>query len=169
MDVLDFGCGTGLLSPALRPDVHTITAVDRPQGMLDVLEAKIKAQGLKNVRTRHVDLEQATAHRDVRPRGQQHDLPPHPGHRHAPRPESRRPQGPQEGLPSPTSIQMRENSMTQRGRLPFRFRPAHDDEIVCGRRFCFGAEPDCRDPAKARGRRRGADVYGVFNDREKGK
>jgi ubiquinone/menaquinone biosynthesis C-methylase UbiE len=58
MDVLDFGCGTGLLSLALQPHVHTITAVDNSQGMLDVLDAKVKAQGIKNVRTRHVDLEE---------------------------------------------------------------------------------------------------------------
>jgi ubiquinone/menaquinone biosynthesis C-methylase UbiE len=58
MDVLDFGCGTGLLTLALQPHVRTITAVDSSQGMIDVLEAKVKAQGLKNVRTRRVDLEQ---------------------------------------------------------------------------------------------------------------
>ncbi|MGA2161087.1 MAG: class I SAM-dependent methyltransferase [Methanoregula sp.] len=57
-DVLDFGCGTGLLSLALQPHVRTITTVDSSQGMLDVLDKKIKAQGLKNVRTRRVDLEQ---------------------------------------------------------------------------------------------------------------
>jgi ubiquinone/menaquinone biosynthesis C-methylase UbiE len=58
MDVLDFGCGTGLLSLALQPHVRTITAVDNSQGMLDVLDAKVKAQGIKNVRTRRVDLEE---------------------------------------------------------------------------------------------------------------
>jgi ubiquinone/menaquinone biosynthesis C-methylase UbiE len=58
MDVLDFGCGTGLLSLALQPHVRTITAVDNSQGMLDVLDAKVKALDIKNVRTRHVDLEE---------------------------------------------------------------------------------------------------------------
>ena len=57
MDVLDFGCGTGLLTLALQPHVRTIIAVDSSQGMLDVLNKKIKAQDIKNVRTRHVDLE----------------------------------------------------------------------------------------------------------------
>jgi ubiquinone/menaquinone biosynthesis C-methylase UbiE len=56
-DVMDFGCGTGLLTLALRPHVRTVTAVDSSQGMLDVLDQKIRAQGLTNVRTRHVDLE----------------------------------------------------------------------------------------------------------------
>ena len=56
-DVMDFGCGTGLLTLALQPHVRTVTAVDSSQGMLDVLDQKIRAQGLTNVRTRHVDLE----------------------------------------------------------------------------------------------------------------
>jgi len=58
MDVLDFGCGTGLLTLRLQPHVRTITAVDSSQGMLDVLDKKIKAQDEKNVITRGVDLEQ---------------------------------------------------------------------------------------------------------------
>ena len=57
MDVLDFGCGTGLLTLALQPHVRTITAVDSSQGMLDVLDTKIRAQKIANVRTRRVDLE----------------------------------------------------------------------------------------------------------------
>ena len=78
MDVLDFGCGTGLLSLALQPHVRTITAVDSSQGMLDVLDAKVKAQGIKNVRTRRVDLEEGDdTPRTVRPCSEQHDLPPH--------------------------------------------------------------------------------------------
>jgi ubiquinone/menaquinone biosynthesis C-methylase UbiE len=35
MDVLDFGCGTGLLTLALQPFVRSITGVDSSQGMLD--------------------------------------------------------------------------------------------------------------------------------------
>ncbi len=57
MDVLDFGCGTGLLTLQLQPLVHTITGVDSSQGMIDILDAKIRTQGLKNVRTRLVDLD----------------------------------------------------------------------------------------------------------------
>lgn len=57
MDVLDFGCGTGLLTIQLQPLVRSITGIDGSQGMLDVLKAKIKSQNLSNVKTRHVDFE----------------------------------------------------------------------------------------------------------------
>ena len=64
MDVLDFGCGTGLLTLALHPHVRTITAVDSSQGMLDVLDAKIRARSLTSVRTRLVNLDRGTSSRD---------------------------------------------------------------------------------------------------------
>jgi 2-polyprenyl-3-methyl-5-hydroxy-6-metoxy-1,4-benzoquinol methylase len=57
MDVLDFGCGTGLVTLRLQPLVRSITGADSSQGMLGVLEGKIKTQGLKNVRTQIVDFE----------------------------------------------------------------------------------------------------------------
>jgi len=57
MDVLDFGCGTGLLTLALQPQVRTITGADSSQGMLDILDAKIKKQGLATVKTRLIDLD----------------------------------------------------------------------------------------------------------------
>lgn len=57
MDVLDFGCGTGLLTLQIRPQVNSITGIDTSRGMLDVLAAKIQAQGLTNVKTRLVDLD----------------------------------------------------------------------------------------------------------------
>jgi ubiquinone/menaquinone biosynthesis C-methylase UbiE len=57
MDVLDFGCGTGLLTMQLHPFVHSITGVDSSQGMLDVLKTKIKDQNLTNVQTRYLDIE----------------------------------------------------------------------------------------------------------------
>lgn len=57
MDVLDFGCGTGLVSLRLQPLVRTIIGVDSSQGMVGVLEGKIRTQGLKNVKTRFVDFE----------------------------------------------------------------------------------------------------------------
>jgi len=57
MDVLDFGCGTGLLSLGLLPMVHTITGVDSSQGMLDVLEGKIREQRFSTMKTCRADPE----------------------------------------------------------------------------------------------------------------
>jgi 2-polyprenyl-3-methyl-5-hydroxy-6-metoxy-1,4-benzoquinol methylase len=57
MDVLDFGCGTGLLTLQLQPMVRSITGVDSSQGMIDILGAKIKKQGLRNVQARLIDLD----------------------------------------------------------------------------------------------------------------
>lgn len=50
LDVLDFGCGTGLVSLGLRPLVRSVTGVDTSRGMLDVLERKLLEQGLGGVR-----------------------------------------------------------------------------------------------------------------------
>ncbi len=58
LDVLDFGCGTGLITLALQPYVRSITGVDSSQGMLDILNRKISERNLTNVITRHVDLDQ---------------------------------------------------------------------------------------------------------------
>jgi 2-polyprenyl-3-methyl-5-hydroxy-6-metoxy-1,4-benzoquinol methylase len=57
MDVLDFGCGTGLLTLQLQPLVRSITGIDSSQGMIDILGAKVIKQGLKNVKARLVDLD----------------------------------------------------------------------------------------------------------------
>lgn len=51
LHVLDFGCGTGLLTLALRPLVRTVTGADTSTGMLDVLEGKVRAGGLSGVST----------------------------------------------------------------------------------------------------------------------
>jgi 2-polyprenyl-3-methyl-5-hydroxy-6-metoxy-1,4-benzoquinol methylase len=40
-DVLEIGCGTGLLTMRVAPNVRTIVAVDAAQGMIDVLKAKL--------------------------------------------------------------------------------------------------------------------------------
>lgn len=52
-DILDLGCGTGLLSLLLAPHVRSITAVDSASGMIDVLTAKLSSSGshqnVKNV------------------------------------------------------------------------------------------------------------------------
>ena len=55
MDVMDFGCGTGLLTLRLQPLVNSITGIDSSQGMLDVLKTKIARQNLANVRTLYLD------------------------------------------------------------------------------------------------------------------
>ena len=57
MDALDFGCGTGMVTLRLQPLVGTITGADSSQGMLAVLEDKIRTQGLTNIRTALVDFE----------------------------------------------------------------------------------------------------------------
>ncbi len=57
MDVLDFGCGTGLVMLRLQPFVRNILGVDSSQGMLGVLEEKIRTQGIANARTLFVDFE----------------------------------------------------------------------------------------------------------------
>jgi len=57
MDVLDFGCGTGLLTFALQPFVRSITGVDSSRGMLDVFKTKIKEQNLNNVKANYLDLD----------------------------------------------------------------------------------------------------------------
>ena len=56
-DILDFGCGTGLLTLQLQPLVHSVTGVDSSHGMLDVLNSKIKELKLTNVKTEFVDME----------------------------------------------------------------------------------------------------------------
>ena len=57
MDVLDFGCGTGLVTLRLQPLVRTILGVDSSRGMLGVLEGKIRTQGIANAWTCVVDFE----------------------------------------------------------------------------------------------------------------
>jgi len=42
MKVLDFGCGTGLLSFFLQPYVGEITGIDTSKGMIEVFDKKIK-------------------------------------------------------------------------------------------------------------------------------
>lgn len=59
MDVLDFGCGTGLVTLQLQPFVRTITGADSSHGMLDVLKSKIEEKKLTNVKTEFIDLEKS--------------------------------------------------------------------------------------------------------------
>jgi 2-polyprenyl-3-methyl-5-hydroxy-6-metoxy-1,4-benzoquinol methylase len=57
MDILDFGCGTGLVTLRLQPFAKTITGADSSKGMLGVLQDKVSRSGLKNVKTQFVDFE----------------------------------------------------------------------------------------------------------------
>ncbi len=54
--VLDIGCGTGILTIKMAKKVKTLVAVDNSQGMLNVLNKKIKQQNIKNIRTLYHDI-----------------------------------------------------------------------------------------------------------------
>jgi len=56
MAALEYGCGTGLLSFALQPDLGQITLADTSQGMLDVLRRKIPSAGVNNMHPVCLDL-----------------------------------------------------------------------------------------------------------------
>ena len=58
MDVLDYGCGSGLVTLRLQPLVKSITAMDSSKKMLEVLQTKVEKRGLTNVHTQLIDLEQ---------------------------------------------------------------------------------------------------------------
>jgi len=61
MKIMDFGCGTGLLSQRLHPLVGSITGVDSSAGMLEVFKAKIAKDGQKNIETLLIDLDKDEA------------------------------------------------------------------------------------------------------------
>ena len=56
MDVLDFGCGTGLVSFPLGSLVHFITGVDTSKGMLEVFKGKVQREQIDNIKTLYLDL-----------------------------------------------------------------------------------------------------------------
>lgn len=57
MDVLDYGCGTGLVALRLQPYVRSVTGADTSQGMLEALARKVGDAGMTNVRTALIDPE----------------------------------------------------------------------------------------------------------------
>ncbi|HNY63981.1 MAG TPA: methyltransferase domain-containing protein [Deltaproteobacteria bacterium] len=57
MDMLDFGCGTGLLTLRLAPLVRSAVCADSSRGMLDVLQGKIEQGGIGNVQTLHLETD----------------------------------------------------------------------------------------------------------------
>lgn len=50
-NILDVGCGPGTLALPLSEQVHTVSALDYSQGMLDILTQKTKKQRIKNIST----------------------------------------------------------------------------------------------------------------------
>src|SRR5512136_605788 len=57
MTALEYGCGTGLLSFALQPQLGHITLADSSTGMLAVLREKIAAANIQNTCTAHNRLQ----------------------------------------------------------------------------------------------------------------
>ncbi len=57
MDVLDYGCGTGLVSLFLLPHVRSVIGADSSPGMLAVLEKKIRDGDVQGMRAIRLDLE----------------------------------------------------------------------------------------------------------------
>ena len=49
MDLLDFGCGTGLISLHLQPHVRSLLGVDTSAGMLEIFQGKLKERCITNV------------------------------------------------------------------------------------------------------------------------
>lgn len=49
LDVLEIGCGTGLLTFMVAPHIHEIVAVDAATGMIEKLKSKVAASGSTNI------------------------------------------------------------------------------------------------------------------------
>ena len=58
VDVLDYGCGTGLVGLFLLPHVRSVTGADNSCGMLEVLRGKIAAEKLETMKAVQLNLEQ---------------------------------------------------------------------------------------------------------------
>ena len=56
MSVLEYGCGTGLLSFTLQAELGQIILADSSAGMLDVLRGKIAHAGISNMTPLRLDL-----------------------------------------------------------------------------------------------------------------
>ncbi|HKJ34154.1 MAG TPA: class I SAM-dependent methyltransferase [Balneolales bacterium] len=56
MEAFEYGCGTGLLSFALHEHLGSITMADNSEGMLEVLNNKIKDSGIDNMHAVKLDL-----------------------------------------------------------------------------------------------------------------
>jgi len=58
MNVMDFGCGTGLLSIELQPFVHSIMGIDSSEGMLNEFRSKITRLRLNNTHAQLIDTDE---------------------------------------------------------------------------------------------------------------
>jgi len=56
MTAFEYGCGTGLLSFELQPNLGTITMADSSDGMLEVLKEKIGNSHITNLHPKKLDL-----------------------------------------------------------------------------------------------------------------
>jgi ubiquinone/menaquinone biosynthesis C-methylase UbiE len=57
MKLMDYGCGTGLVTLALQPCVGEVVAADSSAGMLEALRKKLDTAKIDRVRTLQIDLE----------------------------------------------------------------------------------------------------------------
>ena len=60
MNVLDYGCGTGLVTLQLQPFAGSVTGADISPGMLEVLRRKIRERGLANMSAVLIDTDSET-------------------------------------------------------------------------------------------------------------
>jgi ubiquinone/menaquinone biosynthesis C-methylase UbiE len=58
MDLLDYGCGTGLLCLQLQTHVRSVTGVDTSLGMLEALSEKVRISSIDNVRAVFINPEE---------------------------------------------------------------------------------------------------------------
>jgi ubiquinone/menaquinone biosynthesis C-methylase UbiE len=56
-NAMEYGCGTGLISFNLADKLNEIVLMDSVEGMIDVLNKKIKLSGNKNMKSVLIDLE----------------------------------------------------------------------------------------------------------------
>jgi len=73
--VLDYGCGTGTMALHLAPLVASVTGVDVSKGMLERMQGKVEAAGLKNVTWHALSLEgEGSTVKEVVPAGTKFDV-----------------------------------------------------------------------------------------------
>lgn len=58
MSAMDYGCGTGLVSLALAPQLGKVLGIDSAEAMLKVMAEKAQAANLEHVQTQLLDLTQ---------------------------------------------------------------------------------------------------------------